>query len=129
MADEKDPFETFSGETLRRAEEMCSGLGLGLSLERRGQSVLYRGALADLDDRAGDHIPVTVAEVGHDPGFTLILEHPIEACVKALLVFRRPPAQDVRYLGHHPASRPGKRGEADQGRHIVHFTIEKQLKP
>lgn len=127
MADEKDPFDTLSGDTLRKAEEMCSGLGLGLSLERRGQSILYRGAVADLDDRASDDTPVTVAEVGHDPGFTLIVDHPMEACARALLVFRRPPTQDVRYLGHHQASRPGNRGEEDQGRHIVHFNIERQL--
>lgn len=127
MADEKNPFDTFSDDTLRRAEEMCSGLGIGLSLERRGRSILFRGAIADLDNRTSDHVPVTVAEVDHDPGFTLILDHPIEACARALLVFRRPPAQDVRYLGHHKASSPGQRGEADQGQHIVHFAIERQL--
>lgn len=127
MSDEKNPFDTFSSETLRRAEQMCSGLEVGLSLDRRGRSVLFRGAVADLDKRAGNEVAVTVAEVDHDPGFTLISESPFEACKNALLVFRRPPNQDVRYLGSHKASAPGSRGEADQNRHVAKFVIEKQL--
>jgi hypothetical protein len=126
MADEKDPFETFSSETMKRAEEMCSGLSIGLSLERRGRAVLYRGAIADLDDHNSLHVPVTVAEIEHDPGFTLILEEKLAPCNRALLVFRRPPSQDVKYIGHHKGSEPGKRGEEDQGKHVVRFVIDQQ---
>lgn len=127
MSDKKDPFETLSDDTLRRAEELCAGLGVGLSLERRGRAVLHRGAITDLDDPVAGHVAVTVAEVDHDPGFTLISEQPLPGCSRALLVFRRPPMQDMRYLGHHKDSEPGKRGEADQGKHIIHFTIDQQM--
>ena len=50
MAKEDDPFDTFSSETMKRAEEMCAGLSLNMSLERRGHSKLYHGAVTDLDD-------------------------------------------------------------------------------
>lgn len=127
MVEKKDPFDTLSSETLRRAEELCSGLSVGLSLERRGRAVLYRGAISNLDDPRGESIPVTVAEVDHDPGFTLIADRPLEACRRAVLVFRRPPMQDMRFAGYHKASEPGKRGEQDHGRHIVHFNIDRNL--
>lgn len=127
MSDKKDPFETLTSETLRRAEEMCAGLGSGLSLERRGRALLHRGAITDLDNPSAGHVAVTVAEVEHDPGFTLIADQPLTSCRRALLVFRRPPSQDMRYLGYHKDSEPGKRGEADQGRHIVHFNIDQPV--
>ncbi|AKS42422.1 hypothetical protein WM2015_2057 [Wenzhouxiangella marina] len=123
MADDTDPFETFSSETLRRAEEMCAGLSLNLSLDRRGQSKIFNGAVSDLDDPAGRHVSVTVAEVGDRPWFTLISDRPLAASRNALLVFRVPPGQDRKFIGRHAASEPGKRGSDDAKRQVVRFEI------
>lgn len=116
------PFDTLSKETLLKAEKMCAGLEASLSLDRRGRARHYPGALADLDQPRRPDIPVTVAEVSDRPWLTLIAERPITACQRALLVFRMP-GQNLRYLGAHQASEPGKRGDLDREHHIVKFDI------
>ncbi len=117
------PFDTLSSETLRKAEEMCAGLSTNLSLDRRGRARQYAGALADLDRLGGADIPVTVAEISDHPWLTLIADRPIPECQRALLVFRMPPSDNMKYLGRHGASQPGQRGADDQQRHIVQFDI------
>lgn len=127
MSDKNDPFERFSSDTLRRADELCSGLEVGLSLDRRGRAMLYPGAVTDLEDQNAGHVSVTVAEVDHDPGFTLIADAPLLACRRALLVFRRPPGEDARYIGHFGVSKPGNRSESDRDKHVVQFTIDQSV--
>ncbi len=123
MANKDDPFDTFSSETLKRAEEMCAGLSLNMTLDRRGHSKHYSGAVTDLEDPHKRNISVMVAEVDNQPYFTLISDKPLNACRHALLVFRIPPNQDMKYVGKHGDSEPGKRGEEDQHRHVVRFDI------
>ncbi|MFU8830538.1 MAG: hypothetical protein ACNA7J_00155 [Wenzhouxiangella sp.] len=121
--DDKDPFETFSSHTLKRAEEMCSGLSSGLSLDRRGQSSFYQGAITDLDDTRRRTIPVTVVETEGRSWFTLIMGEALSSCKNALLVYRTPPSKDMKYVGRHEAAEPGKRGEDDRGRFVTRFEI------
>jgi hypothetical protein len=128
MADDKDPYDTFSGDTLRRAEEMCSGLSLELSIDRRGRCKFYNGAITDLDNPNGRNIRVTVADIEGCPWFTLIADQPLEACRKALLVFRVPPGVDMKYIGNHKDARPGKRGDQDKGRYVLTFNIERDAR-
>lgn len=123
MSGNDDPFDTFSEQTLRRAEEMCEGLEMGLSLDRRGQARHYRGFLTDLSDLEEHNIEVDVAEVSDQPWVTVVTDRPLDACDKALLVFRMPPAEDMKYFGRHTAARPGKRGEPDRGRYVLTFEI------
>ena len=123
MSQGKDKFDTLSEETMRRAEELCSGLSLSLSLDRRGQAHLYDGAVTDLDQPRGRNISVVVAENGDKPWFTLISDEPLEACRHALLVFRKPPGQDLKYVGRYKTSSPGKRGEQDRDRFVTTFDI------
>lgn len=128
MAKEDDPFDTFSSETMKRAEEMCAGLSLNMTLERRGHSKLYHGAVTDLDDPKKRNISVTVAEVDNQPYFTLVSDRPLTACRNALLVYRVPPSQDMKYVGKHGDSEPGKRGEEDQSRQVVRFNILRDVR-
>jgi hypothetical protein len=121
--DDKDPFDTYSSSTLKRAEEMCAGLSSGLALDRRGQSTFYRGAITDLDDSRRRTIPVTVVETDNRPWFTLIVDEALGSCKNALLVYRTPPAKDMKYVGRHKAAEPGKRGEQDEGRFVTRFEI------
>lgn len=123
MNDRKDPFETLSDATMRRAEEMCSGLSMNLSLDRRGQALLYNGAVTDLDQPDGLNIPVVVAEDGDKPWFVLVAQEPLAACSNALLVFRKPPNQDMKYIGRFKNASPGKRGERDRNRFVTTFDI------
>jgi hypothetical protein len=123
MIGKKDPFDTLTSDTLRRAEEMCAGLTSSLSLDRRGRSRFFNGAVADLDEPRGDNIAVTVAATDNQPWFTLISDQPLKACKNALLVFRSPPAEDMKYLGSYKDSKPGNRGEQDAGRYVVQFNI------
>ncbi len=121
--DDKDPFETFSSNTLKRAEEMCAGLSSGLTLDRRGRSTFYPGAITDLDDTRRRTIPVTVVETDDRPWFTLLLNEALGECKNALLVYRTPPSKDMKYVGRHKAAEPGKRGEDDSGRFVTRFEI------
>lgn len=128
MTRDKDPFDTLTDETLRRAEELCSGLETQLSLDRRGKARFFRGALTDLDDLNKKDIPVTVAVIEDVPWFTLISQKSLPACKNALLVFRIPPAEDMKYIGKHGEFEPGKRGERDQGRFVVRFNILRDVR-
>ncbi len=121
--DDKDPFETFSSHTLKRAEEMCAGLSSGLSLDRRGRSTFYQGAITDLDDTRRRTIPVTVVETDVRPWLTLISDLAVSSCKNALLVYRTPPSKDMKYVGRHKAAEPGKRGDDDRSRFVTRFEI------
>jgi len=123
MTGNDDPFDAFSKETLRRAEEMCSKLSLDLSIDRRGRSRLYNGAVSDLDDPKGKHLSLTVAALDNQPWFTLISDHPLQPCRHALLVFRRSPTQDEKFVGRLSESEPGKRGGEDANRFVTRFDI------
>jgi hypothetical protein len=123
MAGNDDPFDTFSKETLRRADEMCAKLSLDLRIDRRGRSRLYNGAVSDLDDPKGKHQSLTVAAVGDQPWFTLISDSPLQPCRHALLVFRKSPTDDVKYVGRLSESEPGKRGGEDANRFVTRFDI------
>lgn len=123
MPHDKDPFDTLTDATLKRAEELCAGLGTSLSIDRRGKARFFRGALTDLDDPLKKDIPVTVAEIEDVPWFTLISDQSLPACNNALLVFRVPPAENMKYIGKHGEFRPGKRGDQDRGRYVVRFNI------
>ncbi len=123
MSQGKDPFDTLTSDTLRRAEEMCSGLSLNLSLDRRGKATLHNGVVTDLDQPRGRNIPVVVAEDGDKPWFTLVAEEPLLACSNALLVFRKPPNEIMKYVGRFKNASPGKRGEQDRDRFVTTFDI------
>lgn len=130
MTQDKDPFNTLEDETLRRAEEMCANLGSGLSLDRRGQAMLYDGSVADLDDpiRRVNPVLVTVAETADQPWLTLVSDFPLKATRNALLVYKVPPGQHLKYTGEHGDSQPGKRGPADEGRFVVRFNIVRDVR-
>jgi hypothetical protein len=123
MSRNEDPFENVSEQTVRRAEAMCQEMGLGLTLDRRGQAREYRGFLTDLDDPDQQNIPVAVADVAERSWLTLLADRPLEPCEKALLVFRMPPTEDRKYLGRHGATRPGQRGGDDRDRYVLTFDI------
>lgn len=123
MAQDKDPFNTFSEETLRRAEEMCSELSLDLQIERRGTSRLFNGAISDLDDPQGRVQSLTVAEVDGHHWLTLISDKPLNTQRHALLVFRKSVAEDMKFVGKLGESEPGKRGGDDANRFVTRFDI------
>jgi len=121
MADSKDPFDTFTEETLRRAEEMCSKLSLDLTIDRRGRSTLYSGVMSYLNDPAWEHQAITVAEFDENPWLTLISRRPLDAGRRALLVYRKSLAEDVKLVGKLSESEHGRRHEEDTDRYITRF--------
>ena len=127
MANDKDPYTSFNDDTLRRAEEMCKELGSGLSLDRRGQSQVFQGALTDIDDSGERRLAVLVVEQSDQPWVMMIADQPLERCRNALLVFRTGPGQDMKFLGRHDASRPGQRS-GDEGKHVCRFEILRDVR-
>lgn len=110
MADDKDPFDTFSSETMKRAEEMCAGLSSSLGLDRRGEASMFDGAVTNLEEHNAQARRIVVAEHGADT-LVVISQRPLEACRRALLVYRRGPAEDAKLIGELEASREGQREE------------------
>ena len=109
MAKDKDPFDTFSSETLKRADEMCAGLSSSLGLDRRGEAQMYDGAVTDLEEHNAEAHRVVVAEHG-----AVITRRPLAEVNRALLVYRRGPTEDARMIGRLEASREGRREEDRQ---------------
>ncbi len=123
MTESKDPFNTFTDETLRRAEEMCSKLSLDFTIDRRGHSTLYTGAMSYLSDPVWEHQTVTVAESDDNPWLTLISDKPLNAERRVLLVFRKSKAEDVKVIGKLSESEPGRRKPEDDARYITRFDV------
>ncbi|MEE4638426.1 MAG: hypothetical protein V2J42_06775 [Wenzhouxiangella sp.] len=119
-----DPAERFSEETLKKAEEMCSGLSLSLSIDKRGEASFYNGAVKALDTVAQREFLVTVCDVNGQPWYTLISSDPLPVSSQGLLVFKVALAEDRRFLGKLMEGRPGLR-EADAGDR--YFTIFEPL--
>ncbi|MGY6589042.1 MAG: hypothetical protein ACXIUB_12235 [Wenzhouxiangella sp.] len=130
MNESKDPFEWLGSETLNKAEALCGELDSRLSIDRRTRARYFPGSIVDQDADGKPQRPVavTVAETTSQPWVTLITEQPLSACRNAVLSYKVPPGNTVRYEGRHKASEPGKRGEADQGKHVVRFDILKNLR-
>ena len=114
-------------ETMKRAEEMCSGLSLSLSIERRGQTHLYEGMLDDLSVMDRRAKKVKVAEVLGEDYLTLLSPEALGSSSHALLVFRTQEAQTRKLLGRHPDSRPARRETDAPGTTVVTFSIESEV--
>jgi len=123
MADSKDPFNTFTEETLRRAEAMCSALSLEFSVDRRGRSTLYSGALSYLNDPVWEHLAVTIAVSDEDPWLHLISRKPLDSGRRVLLVYRKSISDDAKLIGKLGDSEPGRRALEDDDRFITRFDV------
>lgn len=107
------PTDLLSEATLRKADELCSSLSSGLSIDKRGEAAFYRGAFVDLDSLAHREYQVTVADIGGQPWLTVISDDQIPATGNGLLVFNVAPGDHRRYIGRIQAGRQGWR-ESDQ---------------
>lgn len=116
-----------SEETLARAEEMCSGLSLSVSIEKRGDSTIHPGMLDDLnavDQRAR---PVQVVSTPDQAWLTLISQQPLGECSHALLVYRSNDGSSSKLLGRHAASRPGTRQGDPPELFLTPFTTAREI--
>lgn len=111
MPEDKDPYETFTSETMKRAEEMCAGLSVGLSLDRRGEATMYDGAITDLHVHHAEPKRVMVAEHGSGETVVVVSHRELAECDRALLVYRRGPTEDCKLIGRLEESRDGQREE------------------
>lgn len=116
-----DPAERFSEETLKKAEEMCRGLSVALSIDKRGEATFSNGAVKALDTVAQREFLVTVCDVSGQPWFTLISKEPLPVSDDALLVFKTTLSEDKRYLGKSLEGRPGLREEDAGDRYFTIF--------
>jgi hypothetical protein len=123
MTESKDPFNIFTDETLRRAEELCEKLSLEFTVDRRGRSTLYSGVMSYLSGPVWEHHPVTVAVYDENPWFTLISDRPLDAGSRVLLVFRKAVDDDVKLIGKLSESEHGRRHPEDAERYITRFDI------
>lgn len=114
-------------DTLKRAEEMCSGLSLSLSIEKRGQTRLYRGMLDDLNVMDRRPCQVTVAETPDHSHLTLICPEILGESSHALLVFRSAEGRSRKLLGRHRSSRPGLRSDDEPDTHVAEFAVERTI--
>ena len=130
MNESKDPYEWLGAETLNKAEALVGELDSRLSVDRRTRARYFPGAIvdADADTRTRRVVAVTVAETTSQPWMTLISDQPLPACRNAILAYKVPPGDTLRYLGRHKASEPGRRGESDEGKHVVRFDIVKNVR-
>lgn len=131
MRNEDDDIYNFmADDTLKRAEEMCASFGSSLGLERRGQTTFYQGALADMSQSQNRFMKVTVADAGsHAEQVTIISGRPLPASNNALLVYRAGPGEDLKYMGKHGESRPGRRqDDKEHDRHIATYTILRDVR-
>lgn len=111
MADDKDPYETFTSETMKRAEEMCAGLSSNLGLDRRGEAEMYDGAVTDLHAHHAEAKRIMVAEHGGGDVVVVVSYRPLPECDRALLVYRRGPTEDAKLIGRLETFREGQREE------------------
>jgi hypothetical protein len=123
VGEEKDPFNPFTEETLRRADAMCSKLGLDIQVDRRGRSTLFSGAVSYLNDPIWDHQDITVAEYDENPWLTLISKRPLDAGRRVLLVYRRSLSEDVKLIGKLSDSEHGRRSGEESDRFITRFDV------
>lgn len=123
VTEKNDPYNLFSDETLRRADEMCANLGLEIQVDRRGRSTLYSGALSYLNDPIWDHQDITVAEYEENPWLTLISKRPLDAGRRVLLVYRRSLAEDVKLIGKLSDSEHGRRRGEEADYFITRFDV------
>jgi len=128
--EDDDIYEFVSDDTIKRAEEMCSSLSSSIGLERRGQTTYYQGAISDMNAASSRFSKVTVADSGKTSDqLTLISERPLPSSSKALLVFRAGPGDDMKYMGKHADTRPGKRqDDEDESKHIAIYTILRDVR-
>ena len=116
-----------SEEALAKAEEMCSGLSLSVSIEKRGQSLVVPGMLDDLQAMDQRAQPVQVVLTPDQPWPTVLTHQPLAESTNALLVYRREDGSAHKILGRHPASRSGIREEDPEDLFITQITIENEL--
>lgn len=114
-------------DTLKRAEEMCSGLSLSLSIEKRGQTRLYQGMLDDLNVMDRRPCRVTVAETPDQPHLMLICSESLASSSHALLVFRSADGRSRKLLGRHRSSRPGRRVDDEPNMQVAEFSVERTI--
>lgn len=125
-----DVYQFMNSDTVKRAEELCASMSSTLDLERRGQAIRYEGALSDLSQSGNRFIKVVVADMsGGGDQLTLISDAPLAASTNALLVYRRGPGREFKYLGRHSETHPGQRpDDDDQERHITRYTILRDVR-
>lgn len=114
-------------DTLKRAEEMCRGLSLSLSIEKRGQTRFYPGVLDDLNVMNRRPCQVTVAETPNQPHLTLLCTEALGESSHALLVFRADGGRSRKLLGKHHSSRPGLRADDEPGVQVTEFVVDRAI--
>lgn len=124
---DRSPGVPMDEDTLKRAEEMCSGLSLSVSVERRQQTGSCEGMLDDLNELDRRPRKVTVVGRADQPALTLICSEAMGACCHALLVVRPMHGRSRKLLGRHGSSLPGRRVDDGPQTHWVEFAVERVL--
>lgn len=114
-------------ETLKRAEEMCSGLSLEVSIEKRGNLKSYSGTLDDLNSMGQSAHPAVVIEVPDEHWLTLVIRARLPECSHALLVYRLLDGSSRKLVGRHEAARSGLRNEDAEGVFFCRFFPDLKL--
>lgn len=113
--DALEPTDLISDETVRKADAMCRSLESSLSIDKRGEASVYRGAFTDLDSLAHREYEVTVADIHGQPWLTIISDVVLPQTRNGLLVFHVPPGDHRRYIGKMQEGRRGRRdADGDQ---------------
>ncbi|NDY96704.1 hypothetical protein [Wenzhouxiangella limi] len=116
-----------SEETLARAEEMCSGLSLSVTIEKRGQSLVVPAMLDDLQSMDQQAESVEVVLTPDHPWPTVLTRHPLPDRAQVLLVYRRPDGGTHKVLGRLEASRPGLRDEDPADLFVTTLNVEREI--
>ena len=124
---DRSPGVPMDEDTLKRAEQMCSGLSLSVSVERRQQTAACEGMLDDLNELGRRPRKVTVAGGLDQPSLTLICSEAMGACCHAVLVVSPARGRSRKLLGRHGSSLPGRRADDGPQTHWVVFTVERMI--
>lgn len=116
-----------SEETLARAEEMCSGLSLSVTIEKRGQSLVVPAMLDDLQAMDQQAESVEVVLTPDHPWPTVLTRHSLPDRAQVLLVYRRPDGGTHKVLGRLEASRPGQREEDPADLFVTSLKVEREI--
>lgn len=116
-----------SEETLARAEQMCSGLSLSVSIEKRGAGTIHPAMLDDLNAMGQRARPVRVVHTPDQAWLTIVSQQPLSDCSQALLVYRSADGASCKLLGRHASSRPGTREGDPPELFVTPFTVVREI--
>ncbi|MFP4207201.1 MAG: hypothetical protein ACLFSC_00985 [Wenzhouxiangella sp.] len=116
-----------SAEALARAEEMCSGLSLSVTIEKRGQSLVVPGMLDDLQAMDQRARPVEVVLTPDQPWPTVLTPFALAETSQALLVYRRPDGSGCKVFGRLEASRAGQREDDPPELFVTRVRVDREL--